>query len=142
MKIAIPYENGKVFQHFGHAEQFKIYEIKDGKVVDNFLVSTDGKGHSAVANFLLTQGADVVICGCIGDGAKSALYNLDMILYGGVEGECDSVVEDFLANRLQYNPDVICEHHEDDKCEGGCGEDGCQSDCKCGEGGCSCGCTK
>lgn len=32
MKIAVTYENGQVFQHFGHTENFKIYEI-DGKTV-------------------------------------------------------------------------------------------------------------
>lgn len=27
MKIAVTYENGNVFQHFGHTEQFKVYEM-------------------------------------------------------------------------------------------------------------------
>jgi hypothetical protein len=30
MKIAVTYENGMIFQHFGHTEQFKIYETENG----------------------------------------------------------------------------------------------------------------
>ena len=33
MKIAVTYENGQIFQHFGHTEQFKLYEVADGKIV-------------------------------------------------------------------------------------------------------------
>jgi len=32
MKIAVTYENGQVFQHFGHTEQFKVYDVEDGKL--------------------------------------------------------------------------------------------------------------
>ena len=37
MKIAVTYENGQVFQHFGHCENFKLYEVEDGKVVSSEL---------------------------------------------------------------------------------------------------------
>ena len=33
MKLAVTYENGQIFQHFGHTAQFKIYEVSDGKIV-------------------------------------------------------------------------------------------------------------
>lgn len=32
MKIAVTYENGMIFQHFGHTEQFKIYEVAENAV--------------------------------------------------------------------------------------------------------------
>ena len=32
MKIAIPYENGQVFQHFGHSAQFKLYTAEEGRI--------------------------------------------------------------------------------------------------------------
>ena len=32
MRIAVTYNNGEVFQHFGHSEYFKVYEVEDGKV--------------------------------------------------------------------------------------------------------------
>ena len=32
MRIAVTYENGQIFQHFGHTETFKIYDVEEGKV--------------------------------------------------------------------------------------------------------------
>ena len=34
MKIAVTYENEMVFQHFGHTEKFKIYEIENDNIVE------------------------------------------------------------------------------------------------------------
>ena len=39
MKIAVTYENGQVFQHFGHCERFKIYEIEGETVKSAEVVS-------------------------------------------------------------------------------------------------------
>ena len=33
MKIAVTHENGQIFQHFGHTEEFKVYEVAEGKIV-------------------------------------------------------------------------------------------------------------
>ena len=70
MKIAVTYENGQVFQHFGHTEQFKIYEAAEGKVVSTRVVETGGSGHGALAGFLRGLGVDTLICGGIGGGAR------------------------------------------------------------------------
>lgn len=138
MKIAVTHENGKVFDHFGHSKEFKIYEVLGGEIVSSEVVAVKEQGHSAVAGFLLEQGADVIICGCIGDGAKNALYSQGMILFGGVEGDCDEVVKDFLGNCLAYDPNVACEHHHDEEEGCGCGSDE-EEGCGCHSGGCSCG---
>ena len=52
MKIAIPYQNGQVFPHFGHAPQFKFYTIESGMILHTEVVETAGSGHSAVTAFL------------------------------------------------------------------------------------------
>ena len=52
MKIAVTYENGQVFQHFGHCEQFKLYEVSGGKVTASQVVSAAGSGHGALAGSL------------------------------------------------------------------------------------------
>ena len=51
MRIAVTYEDGQVFQHFGHTEQFKIYDVEDGKIVNAVVVPTNGSGHGALAGF-------------------------------------------------------------------------------------------
>ena len=52
MKIAVTYENGEVFQHFGHTESFKLYEVEAGQVVSSEIIPTNGSGHEALADFL------------------------------------------------------------------------------------------
>lgn len=85
MKIAVTYENGQIFQHFGHTEQFKIYEVADGSVIRTEVVGTEGSGHGALAGFLMQRGVDTLICGGIGGGAKIALANAGIRLYGGAQ---------------------------------------------------------
>ena len=125
MKIAVTYENGEIFQHFGHTEQFKLYDIENSQVVRSQIVDTNGQGHGALAGFLTEAGADVLICGGIGGGAQSALATAGIKLYGGVSGAADEAVEAYLAGKLDYNPDVRCSHHEHEHscAEHKCGED-------------------
>lgn len=131
MKIAVTYENGNVFQHFGHTEQFKIYDVEDGKVVNEQIVDTGDSGHGALAGLLADAKADTLICGGIGNGAKIALEEAGIKLYGGVTGEADSAVKAFLEGKLSYNPDIQCSHHDGHHHGEGCGEDkhGCSGSC-------------
>lgn len=135
MKIAVTYENGQVFQHFGHSEQFKLYEAEGGRVISSRILSSQGSGHGALAGLLQGEGADVLICGGIGQGARVALAELGIELYPGVSGDADLRVEEFLAGSLAYQADAVCSHHhgEGHSCHGhgdghGCGENkhGCQ----------------
>ena len=127
MKIAVTYENGQVFQHFGHTEQFKIYEAAEGKVLHTEVVDTNGSGHGALAGFLMQQGVDTLICGGIGGGAQAALAEAGIKLYGGVSGEADAAVNALLSGNLGYNPNVHCDHHDHEHGESGhtCGSHGC-----------------
>lgn len=111
MKVAVAYENGKVFQHFGHTKQFKVYDIKDGKVQATSTVDTNGSGHGALADILKKHSIDTLICGGIGEGAKSALAEAEIELYGGVSGDVEQTVKDLLSGNLKYNPDVSCNHN-------------------------------
>lgn len=112
MKIAVTYENGEIFQHFGHTEQFKVYDVADGKVVSSQVVSTNGNGHGALAGMLGDLQADTLICGGIGGGAKEALAAAGIKLYGGVSGKADEAVMALLTGGLNFDPNVHCDHHE------------------------------
>lgn len=124
MKIAVPYENGMVFQHFGHTGQVKVYDIDDGQITGSEVMSTNGSGHGALAGFLQNAGVDTLICGGIGAGAQNALAAAGIKLYGGVTGEADAAVDALLAGRLAYDPDVRCDHHDHHE-HGRCGAHGC-----------------
>ena len=97
MKIAVTYEDGNVFPHFGHTEQFKIYEIENGKVADTQMADTEGSGHGALAGMLSALKVDTLICGGIGAGAQAALNQAGIRLYGGVSGSADEALSAFLA---------------------------------------------
>lgn len=100
MKIAVTYENGQVFQHFGHTERFKIYEVEDGAVTASQVVDTAGSGHGALAGFLRERGVQTLICGGIGGGARTALAQAEIQLYPGVSGAADQAVADLLARPI------------------------------------------
>lgn len=112
-KIAVTYENGEVFQHFGHTEQFKIYEIENGSIRSSALTGTNGQGHGALGAFLSSLGVDTLICGGIGGGARQALAAANIALYPGVQGSADDAVAALLAGTLQYDPDTMCHHHDE-----------------------------
>ena len=99
MRVAVTYENGNVFQHFGHSAQFKIYDVQDGNIVKADVISTHGQGHGALVGFLQAQKVNAVIAGGIGGGAKQALSEASIDLYGGVTGGADEAVKDLLMVR-------------------------------------------
>ena len=129
MKIAVTYEAGNVYQHFGHTAQFKIYEVAEGKILSSQILDTNGSGHGALASLLGQNGIQVLICGGIGGGARYALMEAGIAIYGGVSGDADEAVELFLCNALNFNPNACCSHHghsESHACSShGCGSHSC-----------------
>ena len=136
MKIAVTYDNGEVFQHFGKTESFKVYEVEDNKVVSSEVIGSNGTGHGALAGLLAEQGVDVLICGGIGGGAQTALTEAGIELCAGAQGNTDQAVESYLKGEL-VSSGVNCDHHHHkeghscdsheeghscgDSCGGGCG---------------------
>ena len=129
MKIAVTYENGQIFQHFGHTEQFKIYIAEDGKIINSEVIDTNGSGHGALAGLLSALDVDALICGGIGGGAQMALAEAGIRLYGGVSGSCDAAVEACLGGTLGFNPNVKCDHHDHHGEGHTCGDHGCGHNC-------------
>ena len=138
MKIAVTYDNGEIFQHFGKTESFKVYEVEDNKVVSSEVIGSNGTGHGALAGLLAEQGVNVLICGGIGGGAQTALTEAGIELCAGAQGNTDQAVESYLKGEL-VSSGANCDHHHH---EGGhsCGshEEGhsCGDSCGGGCGGC------
>lgn len=110
MKIAVTYDNGNIFQHFGHTESFKIYNIADNKVTESEIMTPSGSGHCALGGVLKEHGVDALICGGIGAGAIKALAESGITLYGGVKGSADEAVENLLSGNLAYSQSATCNH--------------------------------
>ena len=124
MRIAVTYENGEIFQHFGHTEQFKLFDVEGGKIVNEQVVNTNGNGHGALAGFLQAVKADVLICGGIGMGAQMALADAGIKLYAGVQGSADDAAKALAEGNLEYDPDAHCDHHGHHH-DGDCGHEHC-----------------
>lgn len=157
MRIAVTYENGngQVYQHFGHTEKFKLYDVDGGKILSTNVIDAAGSGHRALGSFLVGQGVDAVICGGIGVGMQEVLMQESILVYGGVTGDADEAVKAYLENRLSFNPNVTCVGHDGEEAHGegscGCGhhheQEHAEGGCGCGhhheqehtEGGCGCG---
>ena len=124
MRIAVTYENGEVYQHFGHTEQFKLYDVENGTITQTQIVETNGSGHGALAGFLQAANVDALICGGIGMGAQMALADAGIKLYAGVQGDADSAAKSLAEGTLAYDPDARCDHHGHHH-GGDCGQDHC-----------------
>ena len=124
MRIAIPYYMDKIFQHFGHAPQFKVYKVENHQVLMERVVEVEEKGHGAVAALLRSMDVRVVICGNIGEGAMQALRSAGILFYGGVTGDADEAITALIRGGLRYDPAIRC---SEPSCGGDCAE--CGSDC-------------
>lgn len=114
MRVATTYDNGNIFMHFGRSEQFKIYDIQDGKVLNEQVVGTGGTGHGALAGLLANGGVDTLICGGIGGGAINALAQAGITVYAGAQGSCDACVEALIAGTLAQYGEATCDCHGHD----------------------------
>ncbi len=123
MRIAVTYENGEIFQHFGRSERFKLYDVEGGKIINEQIINTNGSGHGALAGFLQAAKADALICGGIGMGAQMALSDAGIKLYAGVQGSADAAAKALAEGMLNYDPNARCDHHEHH--DGDCGHDHC-----------------
>lgn len=148
MRIAVTYENGHIFQHFGRTEQFKVYDVQEGRIIASEIVGSNGIGHGSLAGLLADKAIEVLICGGLGGGALNALTNAGITVVAGAEGDADKAVESYLQGEL-VSSGANCDHHgEGHECghhgdEGGCGEEGCGEGCcdggqegSCESGGC------
>lgn len=125
MKIAVTYDNGNVYQHFGHSKQFRLFDIEQGKIVREEIIDTQGSGHGKLAPLLKQHGVDVLICGGIGEAARKMLADNDIRLYGGVSGDVRKAVENLLNGELDFDSEAACKGHSEGEhsCTGhSCGE--------------------
>ena len=127
MKVAITYENGEVFQHFGHTENFKVYTVENGKILSSEIISSNGTGHESLAGMLKGLGIETLICGGIGGGAVMAMNQANIKVYAGNIGNADEAVQKFVSGTLAQNTEATCNHHDHEHGEGhscghNCGE--------------------
>ena len=99
MRIAVPFENGSISQHYGRTECFKLYDTEDGRITGEELVKTDGRGHFYMVQFLVNHNVNLVLCTSLGGPAASALDIAGIGVVKGAEGDADAAVRDYLSSQ-------------------------------------------
>ena len=137
MRIAVAYENGEIYGHFGHCPMFAVYEYGEyvneceKKLVDTSALS----GHQAMADKMRELDVDAVICGNMGGEGKALLLSYGIVPIVGYSGDADTASDLLVTGRLPVNPSEAT--GDGCSCGGSCG-DGCSCGGSCGSG-CSCG---
>lgn len=116
VRIAVTYEKGEIFQHFGQTTQFKIYDTIGEEITRSEVVDTDGVTHCSLGSWLYENHVNVLICGNLGAGASKSLQAAGILVYGGNSGSADEAVAKLLRKELLYNPVPSCGGHHDHGC--------------------------
>lgn len=125
MRIAVTYEDGQVFQHFGHTEVFKLFDVEKNQIISSAVLSSNGAGHGALAGVLFNNKVDVLICGGLGTGAMNALTEAGIKVIAGATGNVDEAVKAYLEGKL-VSTGSNCHHHDHEEGHS-CGSHGCGS---------------
>lgn len=89
MKIAIPFSNGFINDHFGEAENYAIYLVTENKdIIHQKTISTHhGCGcKSGIATIPADEGMKLLFTGNIGVGAINHLESYGISVIRGVSG--------------------------------------------------------
>lgn len=132
MRIAVAYQDGEIFEHFGHCECFAIYEYgSDVEDCAKTLVnSADRHGHKAMADLMREQQVDAVLCGSMGDEARALLLSYGIVPVAGYCGHADTAADMLVTGQLPVMEGAGA-------CGGGCG--GCGGGCHQEDAGGDCG---
>jgi predicted Fe-Mo cluster-binding NifX family protein len=111
MKIAVPFEDGTVNQHFGRAGSFLIAEVSDGALEGSVVLAADGlqHDHAGVAGFLREKGVDVILAGNMGPPMRQALRQAGFEVLCGASGPALDAVESYLSGEFEGS-DNDCGH--------------------------------
>ncbi len=128
MRIAVAYHNGEIYEHFGHAELFAVYDYQNADVnrcTKQLVEAGDRHGHKEMAELMREQRIDAVIAGNMGGEAKAALLSLGIVPITGFSGSADDAADLLILGQLPIL--------EGGSCSGNCsGCSGCGPDCSCG----------
>ena len=116
MKIAVAAMGSNVAGHFGHCENFNLYDAENGKIVSEEIVPNPGHKPGFLPNFLADRGVKVIISGGMGGGAVDIFNERDVEVVVGASGDAKQAVLAYLAGDLVTTGEVCHEHEHADEC--------------------------
>ena len=109
MKIAVASEGKMVTAHFGHCENFNIFDVKGKEIIKVESVANPGHKPGFLPNFLNDMGVNIIISGGMGGGAVDIFNEKGIEVIIGPEGDAKTAVEKYLNGELESTGSV-CDH--------------------------------
>ncbi len=116
MKIAVASMANTVAEHFGHCENFNIYESSNGSVASSQCIPNPGHKPGFLPNFLGDMGVEVIIAGGMGGGAVEIFNERNIEVIVGAQGDAKTAVESYLRGELKSTGSICHEHEHADEC--------------------------
>ena len=121
MKIAVPYDRGRINEHFGHCQYIEIHTAEEGKIIGKMVLPVSGSGHVFMCSLMKRLGVNVVLAGRMGKPAMVGLKDLGIDTYIGLSGSTENAVcayldgdlKSFSINNIdlsQMEDDCSCHH--------------------------------
>lgn len=112
MRIAIPTTAGQLAAHFGHCDEFALFDVDEGhqSITAQSTLTSPPHSPGLLPQWLSEQGVQHVLAGGMGTRALTLFASHGIEVTVGVAGGSpEQLVQDFLAGRLQKGSN-ICDH--------------------------------
>jgi len=116
MKIAVASEGKMVTEHFGHCENFNIFEAEGGQITKSTSVANPGHKPGFLPNFLNDIGVNVIISGGMGGGAIDIFNEKGIEVITGACGDAEAVVKSYLKGELRSTGSICHQHQHHGEC--------------------------
>ncbi|RIA78391.1 putative Fe-Mo cluster-binding NifX family protein [Anaeroplasma bactoclasticum] len=101
MRIAVPYDRGRIDPHFGHCASMVVFDTDDEKILGKMTIPCQGSGHEYMTSLLKKLKVEVVICGNMGKPAIQRLREANIRIYMGLSGSPENSIIAFLEGSLE-----------------------------------------
>ena len=117
MKIAVSCNGNQIWAHFGHCENFMIYEAENGVITSEQSVPNPGHRPGFLPNFLADMGVAVIISGGMGGGAVDIFNERGVEVVLGAQGDAKTAGESYLRGELHSTGSICHEHAHEHECQ-------------------------
>ena len=112
MRCAVPVSDGIVATHFGHCEQFALFDVDEARkeIVRKEIVASPGHQPGLLPVWLAEEGVAAVIAGGMGSRAQALFReNYIQVIVGALEDDPEQIVLDYMRGTLEAG-DNVCDH--------------------------------
>lgn len=118
MKIAVASTGAMTTEHFGHCENFNLFEAENGVITKHESIPNPGHKPGFLPNYLGDLGVNVVISGGMGQGAIDIFNMRNIEVITGATGSAEDCAKRYLAGELQSTGSICHKHEHAGECGG------------------------